>query len=200
MKYIIKEETDTQRTYVEEKTGNEVITKMIYTDMTGRKWWGFTDLYQIPYMRKTMAQKVVMLYSTGFIHEDIKAFVDKMKGLVKANDPEKYEKVYSELLQMEKLAAATMDPVQQDLALCTIYVMFDTEQPHIWTEQESRSKLSLWRMDLDAASFFLSWVISRTAAYGQVLPKVSETALRIQNSGKDEKPKELIELFKMLNE
>jgi hypothetical protein len=46
MKWILKEETETKRLYVQDQTGSQLTTEVLITDKTGVKWWGFSDLFK----------------------------------------------------------------------------------------------------------------------------------------------------------
>src|SRR5919108_662107 len=111
------------RYYKNERTNTEVKTEHIYTDKDGKMYFGFADLYKIPYIRSVYAKHINDLYSVGLSLKDILKWCEQEKTILKSDDPEKYEKLYALILEKEGIASHTADPIQQHLSLCTIYVL-----------------------------------------------------------------------------
>ncbi len=152
--YILQKETDNKRIYRSSITGTEVITTLIYTDSDGRKWWAFEDLLQIPHIRRMAANNISQLYGAGFTKNDLSNFVNKSKSILKGIDPDKYEKAYSELLQLETIVESNIDPVKQELGLCSVYILGDDERIDFFSSREASEKMELWALDIDTQAFF----------------------------------------------
>jgi len=131
---------------------------MIYTDGSGNNWWAFEDLLQMPFIRKKAAEKVSQLYGVGITKEDLTGFITKIKATLRGPDAERYEKVYSEVLNLESIIESTVDPVKESLSLCTIYIMQDDERIDNFSYQQAARKIELWTLDTDAQAFFLTWL------------------------------------------
>jgi hypothetical protein len=164
------------RTYIQEKTGNEFQTELIHTDPNGAQWYGFRDLFKIPYIRIAYAKQIADLYTTGLALADILEWCSKEKVLLKGNDPEKYEKLYSMVLDKENLAKSTADPLQQHLGLCTVYVLADDERIDYFDLNISQGKMSRWRLFPETTAFFLSWHTAHIHNYITHYNSTSKTA------------------------
>jgi hypothetical protein len=101
--------------------GIEVKTTEIYQDKDGGKWFGFDDLFKIPIMRLSMSRHISDLFTMGLSLKDILDWCNQEKKLIRSDDTDKYEKLYSLILEKERLATYTADPVRMHLALCTVY-------------------------------------------------------------------------------
>ena len=178
--YQLQTETDTQRIYRSSITGTDISTSVIYTDATGNKWWAFDDLLQIPHIRKMAANNISQLYGMGFTVEDLKSFTGKMKGILKSTDQERYEKAYSELLQLESLVENNIDPVKQELGLCSVYIMGDKERVDTFSSREALEKMRLWALDIEAQSFFLTWLTDGINDFRKVYNSITQIASTLQ--------------------
>lgn len=156
--YQLQTTTDTQRTYRSTITGTDITTSLLYTDANGQKWWAFDDLMQIPHIRKMAANNISQLYGQGFTAEDLKEFTKRVKGILKGSDTERYEKAYSEILTLESIVENNLDPVKQELGLCSVYILADDERVDTFSSRKAVEKMEVWSMDLDAQAFFLSWL------------------------------------------
>lgn len=145
------------RTYTNSKTGTETQTTHIYTDREGARWFGFVDLFKIPYMRVAYSKHIADLFTMGLGLKDILQWTDEMKTLLKSDDPEKYEKLYALTLEKERIAKNTADPIKQHLNLATVYVLAEEERVDHFDDKIAADKLKLWLADTDALSFFLTW-------------------------------------------
>jgi hypothetical protein len=178
--YQLHTSTDTQRTYRSTVTGTDITTSLIYTDASGNKWWAFDDLLQIPHIRKMAANNISQLYGMGFTIEDLKTFTGKMKGILRSNDQERYEKAYSELLHLESVVENNIDPVKQELGLCAVYILSDTERVDTFSSREAVTKMDLWSLDFDAQSFFLTWLTAGMNDFKKAYSSIMETASILQ--------------------
>ncbi len=175
--YELKSDDGARRSYVSRVTGTEVFTNLIYTDGNENKWWSFEDLLQIPFIRKKAAEKVSQLYGVGMTREDLTNFIARLKSILKDTDPEKYERAYSELLNMETIADETNDAVKQSLSLCSVYIMADDERIDTFSFTTAVQKMKVWEMDLDAQSFFLRWFTDGMNDFTKLYSSIIPTAL-----------------------
>lgn len=167
------------RIYTNEKTGSEVVLDKIYTDESTTTWWGFRDMFQMPMMRQIMAKNIINLFSAGLALADIQKWCTDGKAMCRSNDPEKYEKLYAQFMQMQLLAESTADPRKQYLGLATVYVLKDGERVDWYSEEEAGQKLSLWAAHPEMAAFFLNWQDSIIKSYMKTYSDISETASKI---------------------
>jgi hypothetical protein len=162
------------KTYRNVKTGTEIKLSLIHEDTDGKKYWGFIDLYKMPIMRSSMAKNITDMYTIGLTLKDILNWCNQEKELLKGDDPEKYEKLYALILEKEKLATYTADPIKQQLALTTVYVLEDDERIDYFDEAEAERKLKTWAGRPDLVSFFLTWQTDHIGRYMKTLAKVSQ--------------------------
>lgn len=178
-------ETET-RLYKNSITGNDVTTYHLYTDKMKNKWFAFDDLFALPFIRQLAAKKVLDLYGNGLSLDDIKGISGELKAILKMNDPEKYEKAYAKALELENLAETMADPIKQCLGLCTVYLLFNDENPDAWSQPVQSQKMSVMALDIDAQSFFLNWWIENMRLSGQALKGLSRIAsMASELSGND---------------
>ena len=179
--YQIEEETAVRRIYRSTLTGTRIATKVIYTDGAGDKWWAFEDLLQIPFIRKKASERMSQLYGIGINKEDIEAMIARLKGILREDTAERYERAYSEVLNMEAIINQTADPVRESLSLCTVYIMREDEQVDSFSAQLAAAKIERWALDLDAQAFFLNWLTDSmndlTAAYS-IISKIASNDLK----------------------
>lgn len=175
-----KDKPQLQRLYRNSKTGTETTLNHIYTDDTKVRWWGFNDLYKIPIMRISMTRHITDLYTIGLSLKDIQKWCEQEKAILKSNDPEKYEKLYALILEKEQIATFTADPIKQQLALCTVYILADDERIDYFDEQNAETKLRIWKNFPDMVAFFLTWHTDHIQRYIKALQKVSTTVLNLQ--------------------
>ncbi len=174
------------RVYINKDTGMETKTNLIYTDREGRKYWGFADLFQLPQIRAVMAKNITDLYNIGLTLKDIQAWCNEEKALLNSNDPEKYQKLYALILEKEKLATYTADPIKQRLALATVYILMDDERPDYFDQSLGDDKLQLWKGDHTAVAFFLTWLENHMKLYMKRLNKFSQTVSSLQKLKEDQ--------------
>lgn len=172
--YQLTEEKDERRKYKSTNTGTEIFTRLIYTDTDKNNWWAFENLMDIPFIRKQAAEKITQLYGAGMNEFDINDFISNSKALLKSNDPEKYEKLYSELLNFERLKEQTANPVKQNLGLCTVYILKNDEVPDVWNSSAAAEKMSAWAIDLKAQGFFLNWFTDGIKTFTRHLEDLSQ--------------------------
>jgi hypothetical protein len=165
----------TTRTYKNISTGTICKTQFLKEGKDGMKYWGFTDLYKIPYIRIAYAKHITDMYGLGLTLKDILEWCKQEKELLNGDDPEKYQKLYALVLEKEKLANYTADPIRQHLAVATVYVMFDDERIDYFSDDEAYKKLILWGADMDLAAFFLNWHHEHIVRSIEALKKVSAT-------------------------
>lgn len=178
--YQLQNETENQRTYRSTITGTDVTTSLLYTDASGNKWWAFDDLLQIPHIRKMAANNISQLYGQGFTAEDLKGFAGRVKALLRSTDPEKYEKAYSEVITLESIVENNLDPVKQELGLCSIYILADEERVDTFTSREALEKMELWSLDMDAQAFFLIWLSAGMNDYRAHYNSIMETSSQMK--------------------
>lgn len=178
--YTLTDQTDIRRTYRSDITGTEIHTKLLYTDGSGNKWWSFEDLLQMPFIRKKASEKVSQLYGVGITKEDLTAFITRIKASLKGSDADRYERAYSDVLQLENIINDTADPVKQSLSLCTVYIMHDTERVDTFSFADATNKMSLWAIDLEAQAFFLSYVTSGITDYTKLFSSITQIASTLE--------------------
>lgn len=178
--YQLSTSTDTTRTYRSTITGTDITTSLIYTDATGRKWWAFDDLLQIPHIRKMAANNISQLYGQGFTAEDLKSFAERMKALLRSSDAERYEKAYSEVLTLESLVQSNLDPVRQELGLCAVYILSDDERVDTFSSRTALDKMEQWSIDMDAQAFFLTWLSAGMNDFRKHYNSIMQTASTLQ--------------------
>lgn len=172
------------KTFRNTRTGTETKIQPIYTDASGRQWWGFVDLYKIPYMRVLMTKHITDLFGKGFTGADLKQWAQEGKDLCRSTDPDKYEKLYARFMEWENLAEYTADPMKQHLALATVYVLTEEDRVDYFDEARAHELMKIWAADLDACAFFLSWHQKLLERSFNRLEKVSRTAsYLLQQSG-----------------
>ena len=174
--YQLTTTTDKTRSYRSTITGTEITTTLLYIDIDENKWWAFDDLLQIPHIRKMAANNISQLYGQGFTAEDLQDFIGRLKTHLKSNDPEKYEKAYSEAIALESIVANNLDPVKQELGLCSIYILSDTERVDTFSTKEALEKMERWALDLDAQAFFLTWLNAGINDYSKAYKSIMQTA------------------------
>lgn len=180
---LIKEDLASKkptRTYENTRTFTQIKTTLIITDKEGAGWWGFTDLFQIPIMRISMAKHISDLYNVGLSLKDILDWCNQEKALIKGNDPDKYEKLFALILEKEKIATFTADPIKQHLALCTVYIMADDEQVDYFDEAKAEEKLKYWGGLPDLIPFFLTWHNEHIQRYMKGLEKITATVSKLE--------------------
>lgn len=167
------------RLYRNKSTSTELITYLLYTDKANRQWWTFEDLFSLPFVRQLAAKKVIDLYGHGLSLTDIKAYTTQIKELARSQHAEKYELIYSKVLEMEGLTETMADPVKQCIGLCTVYVLLDQERPDAYVQAEQNVKMSALALDVDAQAFFLRWWTDVMRHSGKVLKGISAIASTI---------------------
>lgn len=178
--YTLSTATDTRRTYLSDITGTEISTKLLYTDGSGNKWWSFEDLLQMPFIRKKASEKMSQLYGVGVTKEDLTGFTTRLKATLKGSETDRYERAYSDVLQLENIISETADPVKQSLSLCTVYVLHDTERVDSFSFAEATQKMALWAIDLDAQAFFLSYVTDGINDFTKLFSSITQIASTLQ--------------------
>jgi hypothetical protein len=164
------------RVYENTITSTEVCTYLLHTDRAGHRWYTFEDLFAIPFMRQLAAKKVVDLYGHDLTLADITAHMTQLKALLRSAEPDKYERCYAKVLELETLAGGMADPVKQCIGLCTVYLLLDDEQPDTYNQSTQNVKLTVLSLDLDAQSFFLNWWTEHMRHSGQLLKALSRIA------------------------
>lgn len=186
MKWKLQEHqsTDKKRLYIQDNTGTQLTTEHIYTDKMGGRWWGFSNLFNIPYIRIAYAKNVSDLFATGVTAEDLDRWDAEELALLKSNDSEKYEKLYAIKLERRKLRQSIVNPLQQHLALCTIYVLSEEERIDYFDIAEATKKLDIWKLDQEATGFFLNWHTGHILKFTETYKGISQIALnRVQERG-----------------
>lgn len=177
MKWKLISDDGKSRIY-ESDNGTRTETQMIYVDQMGNKWWGFADLFKIPVIRRLSAESVIALFTTGFTLDDLRTWIRKEKEILKSNDTEKYEKLYSMILEKEALMESTIDPLKKHLSLAAIYVLSDTELIDDFDQKEVGRKMGLWSLDYEAMAFFLNWQSNHMLNFLGSLSNISEIVLK----------------------
>lgn len=164
------------RVYTNSITGSETVVYNIFTGKDGQRWWSFEDLFGLPFMRQMAAKKVTELYGHDLALTDILAHTGQLKAFLRSSDPEKYEKAYQKVLELETLSTSMADPVKQCIGLCTVYLLLDDELPDTYHQGIQNQKLTLLSLDLDAQSFFLNWWTDHMKSSGALLKGLSQIA------------------------
>lgn len=176
--------TETVRLYKNVETGELCTMDMIKVDAGGRKWWGFRDLFSIPFMRIEMSKTIANFFGLGLTHQDLISMFAEIKALAKplkaAFDPEAFEKIYSAVLQRENQVKMVTDPNVQYLTMATVYVCSDRENIEIFGHEHVAEKLKIWQSDDELTAFFLIWYAMHIAAYMKDLNKISGIASRVE--------------------
>lgn len=162
------------KVYKNSLTGSHVVTYLLHTDRAGNKWWTWENLFDLPMIRQMAARNVIELYGAGLSLQDITAKVNEMKLIVKNDkDPERYEKVYAKLLEMDNLARTTGDVAVQSMGLCTVYLMLNDELPDVYNQSEQALKFTALSVDIGNQAFFLNWWVGIIEHYGNLLKGIS---------------------------
>lgn len=164
------------RVYKNTLTGNECTTYLLRTDIMNNEWWSFEDLYSLPFIRQLSAKKVIELYGHGLALDDIKLITGQLKIVLKSQDPEKYERAFAKVLELENLSETMADPVRQCMGLCTVYLLFNDERPDAWTNHIVSAKMTAMAQDIESQAFFLNWWTEVMRQSGQVLKGLSVIA------------------------
>lgn len=184
-KIVPEETTDTVRVYKNKETGETCILDMIIKDAGGRQWWGFRDLFTIPFMRIEMSKHLAAFFGVGLTHQDLMDMFREMKALIKPlfgqHDPEKYEKLFSAVLQRENQMKIVTDPNVQYLTLATVYVLSDRENIELFGHEHVAEKLKIWGSDTELSAFFLTWYSMRIAAFIADSGKISQIVSRVSD-------------------
>jgi hypothetical protein len=167
------------RIYRNNTSGTELAMHALHVDAGGNKWWAFEDLFSIPFIRQMAAKKVVDLYGHGLALSDITGYTAQLKDLLRGNQPDKYERCFAKVLEIENLATSMADPVKQCLGMCTVYLCLNDERPDSYANHVQAQKMELLAADIDSQSFFLSWWIEVMRRSGKVLNSISGIASMI---------------------
>jgi hypothetical protein len=174
------------RIYRNTMTESEVTTYLLYTDKQKNAWWTFEDLFALPFIRQLAAKKVLDLYGHGLGLEDVKSITGQLKTILKSDSPERYEKTYAKVLELENLTETMADPVKQCIGLCTVYLLLNEEQPDVWTNHWSAQKMTLLSLDIASQSFFLNWWTGIMRRSGSLLKGLSLIASTVAQSSENE--------------
>lgn len=177
MKWDLITDEPSKRVY-QNQVGSQVETNIIYTDIFGKQWWGFKDLFKIPMIRIAFSKNIADLFTAGVSREDLSTWIAKEKEILRSQDPEKYEKLYRLILEKEDLIKSVADPLKQHLSLCTIYVLNEDERIDYYDTSVAAKKMEEWQKDLDAVAFFLSWHLSHTTNSMDSLKNIFQTVSR----------------------
>lgn len=164
------------RVYRNTQTGTELVTYQLYTDSAKNTWWTFEDLFTLPIVRQLAAKRVLDLYGHGLGLEDVKGYTTQLKALLRSGEPDKYERAYAKVLEMEDLTEKQADPVKQCIGLSTVYLLLNEERPDVYSPPEQGVKMTQLSLDLDAQAFFLRWWTDTMKHSGKVLKGISQIA------------------------
>lgn len=169
-----------KRIYTNSTTGSKCITEKLYTDKDGNDWFGFQDLMNLPYTRQFAATKISSLYALGLSKDDLSSHINGLKALLKSNDPEKYEKVFANVLDFESKANNATDAIKQMSSLVCVYYLLNDEPIDSFDNALQIKKMSLLEADINMHSFFLQQQIAATEQYTQHLNLLSQIVLPYQ--------------------
>lgn len=175
--YELQTETDTQRIYRSSETGTETQLNLLTQSKDGAKWWAFNDLLSIPYIRKEASAGITRYYGNGITDNDLDRIIASQKELLRGNDPEKYEKAYAGILELEALKKETADPMRQALGLCSVYILADDELPDVFSTSRTKQKIERWALEPELQSFFLTWFQDGMNAYTSLYDSITKIAL-----------------------
>lgn len=164
------------RVYKNTITGSETSTYLLRTDQFKNTWWGFEDLFTVPFIRQLAAKKVLDLYGNGLALEDVKSISSQLKAILKSASAEKYELAYAKVHELENLAETMADPVKQCMGLCTVYLLLNDEQPDAWVASVTAAKMTALGLDIQSQTFFLNWWIDNMRRSGALLRGLSAIA------------------------
>ncbi len=164
-----------KRIYTNSVTGTQCTTTMVHTDNEGNNWWGFDNIMLLPYTRQFAASTISALYQLGLSKEDLTGHISKLKTLLKANDPEKYEKAYAEVLDFENKAINATDSLKKMSSLVCVYYLLNDEKVDVFDKVLQIEKMSILENDPEAHSFFLRSLIEVTSNYTTHLTALSRT-------------------------
>jgi hypothetical protein len=165
-----------KRRFQNSATGSQCTQSMVYTDKEGNKWYGFDDLTAIPYTRNFAATKISSLYALGLSKDDLTGFISRQKAILKANDPDKYEKAFALLLDFENKATNATDAVKQMSSLVCVYFCLNDEPIDSFDNDLQVRKMALLEADSEMHNFFLTSVIELTEHYMTSLGALSAIA------------------------
>lgn len=165
------------RKYKNKTTGTEITTHMVFKDKFGNQWWIFEDLFQLPFVRQFVSKQVLEMYGNGVTMFDIRQWAATQKASLKNQaDPERYERCYGQVLELEALAERVADPIRQCMGLTTVYVLFNDERPDVYSNEVQAQKMTAMANDLDLQGFFLNWLTGIMARYGKLFSGLSQIA------------------------
>lgn len=162
-----------KRTYANEY-GSKCIQSLCYQDKEGNNWYSFDDLLTLPYTRNFAATKVTSLYALGLSKDDLTVFIDKMKGLLKSDDREKYEKIYAQVLDFEQKASNATHAIKQMTALTCVYFTIGDEPIDAFDGVLQSKKMALIEADPAMHTFFLNRQMQVTEDYTMRLQQLSQ--------------------------
>jgi hypothetical protein len=131
-------------------------------------------------MRIAYSKHISDLFTIGLSLKDILKWCEEEKNLIRSADPEKYEKLYSMILEKERIAKHTADPIKQHIALCTVYVLSDQERVDYFDDAMAEEKMNLWNADTSMIAFFLSWHNQHIQHYTKTLEGITRTASSLE--------------------
>lgn len=174
-------QVDNTRHYENATTGSKCTTARVYLDKEGNEWWGFEDLMAMPYTRNFAAVKINSLFALGLTRDDITLHIDGLKTILKSDDPEKYEKAFSNILDFETKAAMAADPVKQQSSLVCVYYLLNDEPIDSFLNHLQLIKISLLEADINMHGFFLKRQIDLIENYTTRLNLLSQIVLPKEN-------------------
>lgn len=157
--YKLKSENEEGlRTYVNEETGTEIQTKILKVDEAGRKWYGFVDLLNIPFMRRHISEQMRKMYGEPVNESDMRNLISRLKEMLRSADTEKYERVYAEVLHFEDLLNAGRDTIAYFTTLASLYILSADEDISTYNTTQANKKMMYWADFPDLHTFFLNWL------------------------------------------
>lgn len=176
---------DKIRTYTNSATGSKCQMEEVYLDKEQNRWFMFTDLAAIPYVRNFAANKITSLYTLGLSKDDLTGHIEGLKKVLKSNDPDRYEKAYANVLDFETKAVNATDSIKQMSALVCVYFTLNDEPIDSFENSLQLKKMQLLEADINMHSFFLKRqtdaIEGYTTSLNNLLQTVSSTRKELLN-------------------
>jgi hypothetical protein len=138
--------------------------KHVYTDSTGKRWYTYENITQIPYGRGIAAEVATRYLSMNITRDDLTKLITEIKNECNAGNIVKAFKYISEI--ETRLALCAEEKTLLDLA--TVYFLSEDEDPEAYDIPFQRKKIELWNKDQQAKAFFLSSVYSSINSSGEL--------------------------------
>lgn len=176
--WTLQSDKDGKRTYVN-PSGSKCVQSLCYKDKENNDWYVFDDLLTLPYTRNFAAMKVTSLFALGLSKDDLTNHIEGLKGLLRSQDVEKYEKCFANVLDFESKVNNATNAVKQMTALTCVYFTMNDEPIDAFDGTIQAKKLAMIEADPEMHSFFLNRQKQVTEDYSTRLQLLSQTVSQL---------------------